>query len=101
MPEKQLDSAFLFQQTQDPILTIRSPGGVVVEIVCDGNRTNQSFYFSPLFQDVLGKLWLTFFFVLLYVHLLKSLRNNWIAEKVRICGFRYQGCRKLPNSLTI
>ena len=81
LPIKGLDSDFLFEQSNIRINQVRNLDGNIVSIICDGNRTNQSFFTK--FNRV--SPWLTsenIFLLFDYVHLMKSVRNNWITEKV-------------------
>ena len=60
---------------------IKNLDGNVVAIVCDDNRTNQSFFRK---FDCISP-WLTadnIFLLYDYVHLIKCVRNNWITEKI-------------------
>ena len=53
-------------------------------LVCDNNRVNQKFFKD--FATVPNKPWLTVdgkFLLFDFVHLIKSLRNNWITEKTK------------------
>ena len=44
MPVRQLDAQFFFQETQHLISMLQNAGGIVVVIICDENRINQSFF---------------------------------------------------------
>ena len=44
LPIKGLDSDFLFEQSNIIINQVRNLDGNIVSIICDGNRTNQSFF---------------------------------------------------------
>ena len=80
LPISGLDADFLFEQTNIIVSQVRNLDGNIVSIICDGNRTNQSFF--KKFDRV--SPWLTsdnIFLLYYYVHLIKSVRNNWITEK--------------------
>ena len=82
LPINGLDANFLFEQCNIIVSQMRNLGGKIVSIICDGNRTNQSFFKK---FDLVSP-WLTSENIVLlydYVHLMKSVRNNWITEK---CG---------------
>ena len=84
LPIKQLDAEFLFLQAQQLLSGIKSAGGNTVAIICDGNRVNQSFF--KMFSTKPEKPWKTsddIFLLFDYVHLVKSVRNNWITEKTQ------------------
>ena len=81
LPVAKMDAAFVYQQVKETIELIREAGGEVKSVICDGNRTNQKFFKS--FPTVPGKPWLTtdgIFLLYDYVHLMKSIRNNWLTE---------------------
>ena len=68
--------------------SIESSNGKVISVICDGNRTNQAFF--NLFERVEEKPLLTkcgIFLLFDYVHLLKSIRNNWITENTQELHF--------------
>ena len=44
LPVKELDADFLFEKTNILLTAIKSAGGDVIAIICDGNRVNQSFF---------------------------------------------------------
>ena len=44
LPVKELDADFPFEQTNILLTAIKSAGGDVIAIICDGNRVNQSFF---------------------------------------------------------
>ena len=61
---------------------MKSAGGKVQAIICDGNRTNQAFF--KKFKTQENKLWTSeesTFLLHDYVHLLKSFRNLWLTER--------------------
>ena len=81
LPVSALKSTFIREVIDATHDIITSSGGKVIAIICDGNRTNQSFMRS--YDTVPGKPWLTTdgkFLLFDFVHLLKCIRNNWITE---------------------
>ena len=96
IPVSKLTSTFLHEQVcaiLDILINYLSFGKVIV-IIADNNRTNQTFL--KLFQTVESKPWKTtdgLFLLFDYVHLIKSIRNNWITEKVKELEFDIQNER--------
>ena len=81
LPVAKMAASFLYQQVQDTLEMIREAGGDIESVICDGNRTNQKFF--KMFPTVPQKPWLTtdgIFLLYDYVHLIKSIRNNWLTE---------------------
>ena len=61
---------------------------MMIAIICDNSRVNQKFF--KLSVSVTDKPWLILDGVYLlfdFVHLLKSIRNNWITEKTHTLEF--------------
>ena len=80
-------------------MQLKNNVGNVVAIVCDGNRVNQKFY--NFFEK--KEAWCTkdnIFLLFDYVHLLKSIRNNWITEKTQELEF-YIGEKKIARWVDI
>ena len=88
LPVKELDAAFLYQQTE-LILELTKWAGVTVKaIICDGNCVNQAF-FKKLNTNT-SSPWQTkdnVFLLYDFVHLLKNIRNNWITEPIKELKF--------------
>ena len=75
---------------------IRCSGGSPVAIICDNNRVNQSFF--KKFECT--KPWCTIDNVFLLfdtVHLLKSIRNNWLTEKTQELKYYENGNIKVAK----
>ena len=75
---------------------IRNSGGTVIAILCDNNRVNQNFF--KRFDCVTP--WRTrdnIFLLFDYVHLLKSIRNNWLTEKSQELIFVDNGEQKIAK----
>ena len=71
----------MYKQVNETIQLIKEAGGIVETVITDGNRTNQKIF--KLFPTIPGKPWLTtdgIFLLFDYVHILKSIRNNWLTE---------------------
>lgn len=86
IPVCELDSEFQYSQCAPIYENIKSQtGGEVSAIIADGNRVNQKFF--ARFNTEPEKPWLvkdsSTYLLYDYVHLLKSIRNNWLTEK---CG---------------
>lgn len=89
LPVAKLNTQFLFQQVIQSVKSIENASGKVKVIICDGNRTNQSFFKN--FETVPGSPWLTtegIYLLYDYVHLIKNIRNLWITEKCSELEFR-------------
>ena len=96
LPVHKLDTSFLREQTDNIIRSVNEVGGNIVAIVCDNNRVNQSFFKS--FECV--RPWLTtggIFLLFDFVHILKSIRNNWITEKTKELEFYDGECLKVAR----
>ena len=92
IPVTELDSIFLFDECQKVINSINEAGGNIISIIYDDNRVNQKFF--ETFDCVQNKPWLTkngIYLLFDFVHLLKSIRNNWIAEKTKELAFPDNG----------
>ncbi|XP_066923516.1 uncharacterized protein [Clytia hemisphaerica] len=89
IPVKAMTAAFLFDQIQQTIALLRGAGADIKSIIVDGNRTNQNFF--KQFDTVTDKPWLTtdgIFLLFDFVHLIKSIRNNWLTEKTGQLTFK-------------
>ena len=92
IPVAELDSIFLFDECQKVINSINEAGGNIISIISDDNRGNQKNF--KIFDCVLNKPWLTkngIYLLFDFVHLLKSIRNNWITEKTKELVFPDNG----------
>ena len=90
LPVNKLDTNFLYDQSEHLIKQIKDNGGNLVAIICDNNRVNQAFFkrfscTSPWRTE--DNIFLLFDFV----HILKSIRNNWITEKTGEIEFIWRG----------
>ena len=97
LPVRNLNADFLFNQANSILSSIRSVGGNVVAIICDGNRVNQAFFFTK-FESI--SPWRTkegVFLLFDFVHLLKNIRNNWITEKTQEIEFSMNGENKVAK----
>ena len=101
LPVCEIDSNFLFEQTNFLLSAIKAAGGNVVCIVWDGNRVNQAF-FKKFETD--GVPWRTkdnIYLLYDFVHLLKNICNNWIIKKTQELEFYVVNEKKLPNGLIV
>ena len=90
-PLYSLTSAILMEKVLNVIRMIHSYGGHVIALICDGLRTNLTFF--SLFDDYNpNQPWRVthpldtskdLFLLVDPVHILKSIRNNWITEKCK------------------
>ena len=83
LPVAKLNSEFLIEQISETIISIKTSGGTVNSLICDNNRTNQDFFKS--FPTLPNEPWLTTDGLVMlfdYVHITKSIRNNWLTEKL-------------------
>ncbi|XP_065659240.1 uncharacterized protein LOC136083651 [Hydra vulgaris] len=82
-PVANLSSEFQFAQCQQIVYTINNiENSKTLVIITDGNQVNQRFF--GMFKTVDSKPWLTTSGIYLlydYVHLLESIRNNWLTKK--------------------
>ena len=88
LPVSGLDSKFVSEQIQKTRESIKAAGGDARALICDNNRVNQKFF--RMFDRVPKKPWLTkdgLFLLFDFVHILKSVRNNWITEKTKELSF--------------
>ena len=88
----ELDSIFLFDECQKVINSINEAGGNIISIISDDSRVNQKIF--KTFDCVLNKPWLTkngIYLLFDFVHLLKSIRNNWITQKTKELVFPDNG----------
>ena len=82
IPVAKLNIQFLVQQVNQSIESFENATGKLKGIICDGNRTNQSFF--KKFETVPGSPWLTtggIYLLFDYVHMIKNIRNLWITER--------------------
>ena len=94
IPVSKLTSTFLYEQVCATLDIINSSFGIIIAIIADNNRTNQAFF--KLFQTVESNPWKTtdgLFLLFDYVLLIKSIRINWITEKMKELDFDVQNKR--------
>ena len=92
LPVAKLDASFLKNQMDLTVACVEKSGGSVIAFVCDDNRTNQKYFKS--FPTVPDKPWVTVdnkYLLFDYVHLIKSIRNNWLTEKSGELLFEHDG----------
>ena len=90
MPVNRLDATFLYTEAQALLINIRNAGGVICSIICDNNRVNQCFFSMMADPATPWKTHNNMFLLYDYVHLLKSIRNNWLSEKVGEIQFPHE-----------
>ena len=96
LPVNDLDSLVLFHQTKAIMQIIKNSGGNLIAILCDNNRVNQAFF--KMFDCI--KPWLTkdnIFLLFDFVHLIKSIRNNWITQKTQQLSFQDGDVKKIAK----
>ena len=79
LPVTGLDASFQYDQTMQTIET-KNCGGSVGAIICGNNKVNKKFF--GMFN--IHNNWCTndnIFLLYDFVHLIKSIRNNWLTEK--------------------
>ena len=79
-----MTAEFLYEQVKATLALIHNASGVPITIIADENITNQKFF--NLYETIPGKPWLTtdgLFLLYDFVHLIKSIRNNWLTETMR------------------
>ena len=90
LPVNKLNSDFVYDQTKLICEKLSKVGGTVKTIITDNNRVNQAFF--KKFECT--SPWLTnsgIFLLFDFVHILKSIGNNWIIEKTGEIQFTYRG----------
>ena len=88
LPVSGLDSDYVSEQIRKTRECIKAAGGDARVLICDNNRVNQKFFI--MFDRVPKKPWLTkegLFLLFDFVHILKSVRNNWLTEKMKELSF--------------
>ena len=84
LPVANLDSKFVEEEIKKTRDAIKEAGGEARVLICDDNKVNQSFFNK--FAKVPKKPWLTtdgLFLLFDFVHIIKSVRNNWLTEKTK------------------
>ena len=93
LPVTGLDANLQYDQTMQTIETIKKCGGSVVAILCDNNKVNKRLF--GMFN--LCNTWRTndnIFLLYDFVHLIKSICNNWLTEKCQELYFTYKGASR-------
>ena len=75
---------------------IRSAGGEVVATICDGNRVNQAL-FKKFYTIEPWRATENMFLLFDFVHLMKTVRNNWITEKTQELEFVKDGIKRVAR----
>ena len=90
LPVYELDSTYLFDQANFILDGVKQANGELIATIFDNNRVNQTF----IKNLIMNEPWLTkdgMFLLFDFVHILKSVRNNWITEKCQKLSFEYDG----------
>ena len=99
LPVSNLTSDFLYSQFQPITNAINEvENAQVLAIIADGHQVNQKLF--HLLNSVPEKPWLgrnSTFLLFDYVHLFKSIRNNWISEKCGQLEFNFEGNRYVAS----
>ena len=98
LPVAKLDADFLFSQTSFIMEDMKKVGVNIEAIISDNNRVNQKFF--KMFSS--SSSWKTNdgqFILFDYVHLLKSIRNNWITETMQELEYVHENEKKLLNGV--
>ena len=98
IPVSKLNATFLYDQVCQILEIIKSSSGTVMAVITDNNRTNQAFF--KLFNTPESKPWKTsdgIFLLYDYVHLLKSVRNNWVTEKTQNLEFEHENKKEIAS----
>ena len=96
LPVANLNAEFVHEINQTKKAIVSASGDKVM--VCDNNRVNQRYF--KMFVTVPNKPWLTengLFLLFDFVHLIKSLRNNWLTEKTKAILFYENGVAKIAK----
>ena len=102
LPVSKLTSRFLIDQVTATTQAISSGGGKVKAIICDGNRTNQSFF--KRHKMIPEKTWLTEdgkYLLFDNPHILKWIRNLWLTEKTGELEYNDNGVKRTARCLDI
>ena len=97
-PVTQLNSEFMLDEISKTIAAIEAVNGEVKVLICDNNRVNQKLF--KIMDAVSDKPWLTkagCYLLFDFVHLLKSLRNNWLTERSKELLFYDNGVAKVAK----
>ena len=100
IPVSKMTSAFLYDQVTSIINLITNSSSDVVCVIADNNSTNQAFF--KHFYTVDKKPWKAkeeLYLLFDYVHLIKSIRNNWITEKSQELEFEFKKFTEFGRSL--
>ena len=98
LPVTQLNSEFMLDEISKTIAAIEAVNGEVKVLICDKNRVNQKLF--KIMDAVSDKPWLTKagrYLSFDFVHLLKSLRNNWLTERSKELLFYDNGVAKVAK----
>ena len=96
IPVTKLDGNYQFNIVKDIIRVITQSGGKTVSIISDDNKVNQKFmkmfhthpntpYVTVETENIPGYIFLLFDFV----HIFKSIRNNWYTEKMKEISYHH------------
>ena len=88
LPVTNLDATFVRGEILQTVQAVKDAGANVKVLVSDNNRVNQKCFKD--FETVPNKPWLTtdgLFLLFDFVHIIKSIRNNWITEKTKELKF--------------
>ena len=97
IPVIYLNATFLYDQVCQILEIIKPSSGPVMAVITDNNRTNQAF---KLFSTPGSKPWKTsdgIFLLFYYVHLLKSIRNNWLTENTENLEFEPENKKEIAS----
>jgi len=100
IPVKEMPASFLYEQIDQTTNLLRGADAQITPIIVDRNRTNQNFF--KHFNTVVNKPWLTVDGIFLlndFVHLLKSIRNNWLTEKTGKIAFEEMRKHSFPSQI--
>ena len=98
LPVANLNADFVKTEIGETIENIIAANGEVKVLICDGNRVNQRYF--KMFATISSKPWLSesgLFLLFDFVHLIKSLRNNWLTDKTKEVIFYDNGVPKIAK----
>ena len=96
IPVSKVSGKFQFDLVKKVVKTVNNAGGETIAIICDDNKVNQKFF--KLVKTENAKPWITtesddfpagIFLLFDFVHLFKSIRNNFYTEKTREISYKH------------
>ena len=87
-PFNGLSTKFLHKSIDTTLDALKSCSVKPIAIICDGNRTNQSYF--DLLRKSDEEYWVSkdgVFLIYDFVHIIKCIRNNWVVQDEKILAY--------------